>query len=221
MITTKILPESSPYHFVVEPIIRNTAKVGGVLLHTINKADSKANRATEGIVKVVPDKVWIDSLTALRMDLISSHDQYVKPILIKGEDLGIREGDIIGYHADEVDTLELDEDDYLLVKGDRILYARNEDGVKGAMGWVILEKLKKPDMTPGGIYYPTERFYDDRFTIHSVPPEYNYAGVGDEVLVEINQGTKKPLVIHTYIDGKEYVRAASNRIFARYEQVLQ
>ena len=215
METVKTLPKASPTHFVVKPILKEKMQVAGIDLEFINMADDQSNRATEGVVEVVPEYVELDMLEMMRMGYSEEEARRKEKIKIKGELLGIEIGDIVGFHFNQVDTLELSSDDYLIIHGSSVIYARNEKGLKPTHGAVILERLKMPDRTESGIYYPYDRFYEDRYKIIATPPTFNDAKPGDEVMVA--KAKKRPLVIQTYIDGVEYVRAWQNNIVAIYE----
>ena len=214
MEVVRTLPSKALSHFVVEPILRDKYKIGDVTIQLVNKADSKVNRATEGIVRKVPSKkIWADPLLALRMELIGPNEKYEKPIMLSVEEIGVKEGDIVGYHYNQVDTIGLDGDEYLFINPESLLYVRNDDGLRGLMGWVIMEKIEKPRVMKSGIELK-KGFYDDRYKVIATPIGFFDAEPGDEVLIRNNGGS---LVIHTYIDGKEYVRAAQNNIYAKYE----
>lgn len=207
------LPKKSISHYVIEPIRRDRHKIGDITLHLVNKADSKVNRATEGIVRRVPSaKTWIDPLLATRMELIGPGEKYEKPIMYSSEQIGVKEGDIVGYHYNQVDTIDLDDDDLLFVAPSSLLYVRNEDGIRGLLGWVIMEKVNTDERSSGIIL--SKEFSDKRFRVVGTPVGYTDVKKDDEVLVKNNGGT---LVIHTYIDGQEFVRAAQNNIYAKYE----
>ena len=216
MNTTNEIPSKTLTNFVVKPITTN--RLGSMDLVFINKMDSKKYRATEGIVETVPDYIVLDVLDALRMGLIGSNDSYKKAIRGPSEKLGIKPGDIIGFHYNEVDTLELKDDDYLFVQGRTLIYSRNDDGVKPQLGWVIISKIQLPEKTEGGIYYPTARYRTDRYKVDSVPLTAEDFAPGDEVYIEHYNKTGQPLVITTFIDGQEYLRVGQNRIFARHEE---